>query len=259
MAKKKITKKKSSKPRKASPPKTLGGVSVPAAYGTVNGARSMYPMINQVGGKCLIKNFEQLNVFPTGNTAFQASGALTNPGIAGSFPWLYSTAQAFQKFRILYMRFFYSGSCPTSTTGKVWIQVCYDGADNAPTTLSEVLASEFSSAGPAWYGGTVSNNKAFDKNIGSDSNIYVDVDCSKFSEPYYYVRDSTNTIGVSLTGIPTGGIGTLALAGSTIDPSAVPCRVYYGNNGVTSTTVPGELYVAYVIELLEPIAVAQGI
>jgi hypothetical protein len=234
--------------------------SAPAAMGAVDrGKKAGLPVMTMRGPTTILRNYEQVAAFPTGNAAFQASGAITNPGIAGSFPWLAAIAANYSKFRFRYLRFFFSGSCPTSTTGKVWINISYDPIDTTPSTLAQVMQSEDSCSGPAWFGGVVSNEKAFDRRLPADSNIFVDVDCKRFSLPWYVVRSSTTTVGVSLSGAPTGGIGTLILAGSTIDPSAVPCRLYFGNNGVTASTVPGELYVAYEVELIEPLASALAV
>jgi hypothetical protein len=204
----------------------------------------------------LIKNFEQCVAYPSGNTAFQDQGFYVNPGLASSFPWLSGLAQNFGKFQFRFLRFFFSGSCPTTTTGKVWMQVTYDWMDNAPSSLAQTLASDDSAAGPAWFGGAINATKAFSPGLTADSNIFVDVDCTKFAEPYYYVRDT------GVTQSSGGGVSAGAQTftpGTVADPTAIPCRVFYGNNGVSSSVVPGELYASYIIELLEPIASAQGL
>lgn len=235
-------------------------VSAPAAMGEVNfGKRPNLPQMTMKGPSTVVRNYEQVAAFPSGNTAFQISGALSNPGIAGSFPWLSPIAQNYTKFRFRYLRFFFSGSCPTSTTGKVFINISYDALDSAPASLAQVMQSEDSCSGPAWFGGVVSSEKAFDRRLPADSNIFVDVDCARFALPWYVVRDSTTNVALALTGTPTGGLGTLALSGNTIDAGSLPCRVYYGNSAVTSSTVPGELYVAYEIELIEPVASATAL
>jgi hypothetical protein len=234
--------------------------SAPAAFGDVNrGRRPNLPAMTMKGPTAIVRNYEEVAVFPTGNTAFQASGAISNVGIAGSFPWLSSIALNYSKFRFRKLRFFFSGSCPTSTTGKVWINITYDALDTAPSTLAQVMQSEDSCSGPAWFGGVVSSEKAFDPRLAADSNIYVDADCSRFVNNWYNVRLNTTDVTLALTGAPTGGIGTLGLSGDTTSANSIPCRVFYGNNGVTSTTVPGELYVAYEVELIEPVASALNL
>jgi len=231
------------------------GLAPPVGYGEVNrGRRANLPSMVMNGPNAVCKNYELISSFQTGNAAFQESSVNLNPGITSVFPWLSSIARNYNKFRFLRLRFFFSGSCPTSTAGKVWIRLSYDPLDAAPTTLAEVMQSENSCSGPAWFGGTVSNEKAFDRNLAADANIYVDADCSRFSLPWYVIRNTDAATRLALTGAPTGGIGTLALSGSTIDNTSVPCRLSYGNNSVTTSTIPGELYVAYEVELIEPVA-----
>lgn len=250
---KKIKQKKPGKRPNNKAPSLLMVPSAPSAMGAIDrGKRVGLPVIRQVGSLCTVRNYEQVAAFPTGNTSFQAAGALINPGIASVFPWLSAIATNFSKFRFRYLRFFFSGSCPTSTTGKVWINIDYDSLDTAPSSLAQVLQSEDSCSGPAWFGGVVSSEKAFDKRLPSDSNIFVDADVSKMGMNWYMVRTTLTDLQVSLSGTPTGGLGTLTLAGNTVDSAALPCHVFYGNNAVTSSTVPGELYVAYEIQLIEP-------
>lgn len=258
---KKITNKATSKLRSIKPKikkVVLRNVlSAPAAMGEINrGKRPNLPSMVMRGPQAVVRNYEQVAAFPAGNTAFQASGAISNPGIASSFPWLASLAINYSKFRFKYLRFFFSGSCPTSTTGKVWITIQYDALDSAPTTLAAVLQSEDSCSGPAWFGGVVSTEKAFDRRLSADSNIFVDADCSRLNMPWYYVRSSVADTGVALGGTIPGG---LTLGGNTTDGTSIPCRVFYGNNAVTSSTVPGELYVAYEVELVGPIASADNL
>jgi len=236
----------------------FGTVSVPAAIGTIQGSKTSMPQMIQYGGSCVVKNFEYVGAFPSATGNFDIDGFITNPGIASSFPWCSGIALNFQKFRIKFLRYIYSGSCPTSTVGKVYLSLSYSLFDTAPNSLARVMASETSSTGPAWFGGTVNVDKAFGR-LSADADIYVDVDTSKLTQPFYYVaKSTTQSSGGSLTGTATGGNGTLAYVQGTVqDPTRFPVQVYAGNNGVTSSTVPGELYVAYILEFFEPIATAD--
>jgi hypothetical protein len=235
-------------------------VSAPVAMGAVDrGNRKNLPNMIMKGPTALVRNFEQVGAFPTGNTSFQISGAVSNPGIPGSFPWLSAIAANYQKFRFRYLRFFFSGSCPTSTTGKVFISLTYDGLDSIPSTLAQIMQSEDSCSGPAWFGGVVSGEKAFDVRLPADSNVFVDADCKRFVNNWYLCRINTTDTELQLSGTATGGNGTLALTGDVISSSSFPCKVYYGNNGVTSSTIPGELYVAYEVEFCEPVASALAL
>lgn len=259
MVKKGKIKNKNLKRKIPRPLSSMASALAPASYGVVNGRKPRLPEMTQRGGRCLVRNYELVTTFPTGNTAFQAAGGICNPGLAINFPWLSTIAAGFQKFRWQSLRYFFSGSCPTTTTGKTWIQLSYDALDSAPTTLALTMQSEDASTGPAWFGGAVNDEKAFDKQMSTDSNIYVDFDPKKVAQPYHYVRTSNADTSIGLSGTPTGGLGTLVTSGAVYDTSAIPVRVYYGNSAVTSSTVPGELYVAYVCELFEPVAPADNL
>jgi hypothetical protein len=242
----------------------LMDVQAPAAYGAVQhrGSSTLYPTLMQQGGRMFVKNYELISALTAGNGAFQLQSFTTNPGIPSSFPWLTSVAQGFQKFKWHYLRYFFSGSCSTTTAGKVYVEVSYDYLDTTPSSLAQVMASDTASSGPAWFGGAISKEKAFDPRLNGDANIFVDVDCAKFTHPYYYVRSTSvsSSNGGSLTGAPTGGIGTLAFVpGTSVESSAEPAVIYTGGSGVTNGTAPGELYAAYVIEFFEPVAPATAI
>jgi len=234
---------------------TMRDAAAPSAVGTIVGRGSKFPKMVMSGNCATVQNFELVKSFPSATGNFDISTIYANPGIAVSFPWLSGLAQNYSKFRWRFLRFFYSSSCPTSTTGKVFIYVDYNWASSNPTTLAQVVSGDTSSTGPAWFGGTVNVDKGFGP-MASDADIFTDVDCTRLTQPWYFVRTS-NTYGGggSLTGAPTGGIGTLAFSpGTPTDESAYTVRVCCGNNGVTSSTVPGELYVSYICDLIEPVA-----
>jgi hypothetical protein len=103
---------------------------------------------------------------------------------------------------------------------------------------------------------------AFDANIGARDAICLTIDCSRFTQPWYYNRiNNSNTLNVvQLTGTPTGGIGSLALASAeTFDPASRPGTIYYGTNGITNGVLAGNLYVSYVCEFSDPIVPADAV
>jgi hypothetical protein len=248
-------------PKKASPKKTrptprkptpfLKEIGAPISYGSVQSSARSVPVGRIDPGRCIVKNFELSTAYGTSNGSFKVDGFLLNPGISTNFPWLNTVARNYQKFRFHSLRFFYSSSVSTATPGKAFITLSYDAQDGPPTTLAEAMASKTSCTGPAWFGGAITEYKAFDPMMNADANIYVDVDVAKFNSPWYYVRNSLAGLQPVVAG--TGGLGTYT------DESAIPLRVYYGTNGVTNGIVAGELYVAYVIEFSEPIAPADSV
>jgi len=258
LKKKKLVKTK----RNASTSNALAAYAPGAPVSTLSmvGRKSTMPRMIQMGDKCTVKNYELCAIFPTGNSAFQAQGLYINPGIVANFPWLAPIALNFQKFKFRQLRFFFSSSCPTSTVGKVWMSASYDFLDSAPSTFAVAVTSQNCSTGPAWFGGTINEEKAFERGISAEGNIYIDYDCTKFAQPWYYVRAAASfSTGGSITGTPTGGLGTLAFVqGSNPEASGLPGRLFYGNSSVTTNTIPGELYVSYIIDFTEPVATASN-
>ncbi len=250
------------KPKAKVPRPYLSGVNAPAAFGTTQGsAASRYPIAKIDAGRCIVKNFELSVAYSAGSGGFTVDGYFTNPGIATNFPWLYTIARNYSKFRFLFLRYFYSASVSTATPGKAYITLSYDAQDGPPTTLAQAMSNRDSSTGPAWFGGAITESKAFDPMLNGDANIYVDADVSKMGQPWYYTRNTLAGVqpssGGALTGTPTGGIGTLAFTqGTYTDETAIPVHVYYGTNGVTNAVVPGELYVAYIVEFCDPVTPA---
>jgi hypothetical protein len=191
-----------------------------------------------------------------GTGSFVIGGSVLNAGISVNFPWLGSVSNSFQKFKFRFLRFIYVPQTPTTTPGSVFIYMAYDPQDTPPSTLAGVTASESSVVGNAWYGGPINPEMAFSKNLSLRDNVYLDVDVDRMSQPWYYTRAThaatLNT--VTLTGTATGGNGSLAIgSGGTYEYTARPGTIYYGNNSVTNTVQAGNLYMAYVVELREPI------
>ncbi len=233
MAKKKTQKNKNPirripRPPGRSPPVAMGGV--------VTKQRSNLPLISGIGETMLVKNFELVTAFPTQDAiaAFKATNIVCNPGIAASFPWLSQIALNYSKFAWKYLRFMYVPQVATTTAGVVWINASYDPADTAPTSLASVSQNDSSSIGPAWQGGGINAEKAFRSSIGVDEMIFVDIDCSNFTQPYYYIRKAVN-----------------------LDADTIVMKLFYGNDvSVPATVTPGSLYVSYVCALSEPVAPA---
>nr|QDH87102.1 MAG: hypothetical protein H4Rhizo433487_000002 [Riboviria sp.] len=220
----------------------------------------MFPLTSGVGKNMTIVNYEQLNISSvTGTGGFTAGGSICNVGIAANFPWLGSVSGNFAKFRFKFLRFIYVPRCPSTTPGSVYLYFSYDPKDIAPASLAQVAASESSVIGNSWYGGPINPDSAFSKGLTLRDNIYLDVDCTRFTQPWYYVRANDNATSntVTLIGTATGGNGTLAInSGATYEYTARPGTIYYGSDGVTNGVVAGTIYMSYAVELYEPIAAA---
>lgn len=58
----------------------------------------------------------------------------TNPGLAGSFPWLSKLASRFDQYQFKRLRYEYRSVCATSAAGVTMMSYDYDAADEAPTS-----------------------------------------------------------------------------------------------------------------------------
>ena len=134
----------------------------------------------------------------------------------------------------------------------------YDFLDPGPTSLAQVAQSEDSCIGNAWFGGSINPDLAFKKGLTTQESIYMDVDCRKFPNAYYYVRSTFNATRQNTGGALGGTIpaGLSFTQGTVLDPEAIPCTMYYGADSVAGTAGIGNLFAAYVCEFSDPIAPA---
>jgi hypothetical protein len=234
--KKKNNKKNTNPPAR---PMRTGGNMAPAAMGgiTSKGASSL-PVFAGVGRKMVVQNYELITTYKTNSTDTFASlllGFTCNPGIVAFTPWLATIALNYSKFKWKSLRFIYVPSVPTSIPGSAYINMSYDPSDTPPASLADVAVSDSSSIGPVWVGGGINSEKAFRPNLGIDEAIFVDVDCKTLTQPYYYVRKQAG-----------------------LDADSKPLVVYCGTqgalNGASNYGGTGQLYVAYTVELFEPVA-----
>lgn len=250
------------------PPAALQGnpltmVKAAAAYSAVQGrGQSRYPTMNAGNGRCVVQNFEQVSGIGA-NASFTANVFQINPANATTFPWLTSIGQNYQKFRFLNLRFIWTPICSTTTTGSVYLYIAYDYLDTTPTTLAQVTASDTSCSGNAWFGAAINQQSAFARDMSTATNIFVDYDPTRVGSPWYYCRDvsTQSTSGVSLTGTPTGGLGTLAVTqGTIVDALSIPCRLIAGVDTTNPTAgTLGYVYAAYTVEFADPIAATLNI
>jgi hypothetical protein len=255
------TKKTTSKKKTKNTP-FLQQLAAPVAYGSMAGNRRNLPIATMSNGGSVVKNYEQCFAFPAGNGAFTVGGFDINPGVVANFPWLNTLARNYQKFRFLYLRFFYSSSVSTATPGKVWMSYSYDAQDAPPSSLATAMASSNSTAGPVWFGGAINEAKAFDPSLNGDANVFIDVDVAKWANNWYYVRNTITggtepSAGGALSGVIPAGL--TFTQGSYVDEAAIPAKLFYGTNGLNAGVVPGELYVSYICEFCEAVAPADAV
>jgi hypothetical protein len=231
-------------------------VNVPTAMGGKSGSRKMFPLSRGIGGNMRVCNYEQLLALTGSNGTFSAGGAVINPGLANAFPWLSTIASNYQSFRFHYLRFVYVPACPTTTAGTAFLYLDYNIDSGAPSTLQQVDIGADSCSGPPWLGSPVDASVAFGNDLQVSRAINVNVDVTKFTQPWYNVR-TTNNANLNTGGALGGTIPALLTftQGNIYDTSGRPCTLYYGSNTNTSSVI-GIIYSCYDVEFFNPVAAA---
>jgi len=181
------------------------------------GVRKLAPRFRSAQGKYVIVNREYVGIVISGaDTATQLYTCQTypiQPGMPTMFPWLSQVASTHQKYRFTKLVFTYVPVASTATVGRITMVYAVDPLDEMPTSKSELFQYPTSTEGSVW------------------SPMTMNVDCSK--APLLFTR-----IGLIVdSDVKTYDFGQLFIASS--------------NTGVSST-VMGEIFVEYELELITP-------
>ncbi len=113
--------------------------AVAAAYST--GKRTRQPKIIRSDDRVRIIH-EELIASVVGTDAYTTAFTFAlNPGLNGSFPWLSTQAQGWERYRFRRLRFCYYTRTGSNVPGSVMMVPDYDAADSAP--VSEQIASVY--------------------------------------------------------------------------------------------------------------------
>lgn len=149
-----------------------------------------------------------------GSTAFTATRYQVNPGLPGTFVWLSSQAQLYEKFRFSFLSLVYVPSeAQYSTPGTVYLAADYDPDDAAPSTEQALGSYE-----------TLASVRVFD-----EGRMYVDA--RRVQNAKLKVRCG-----------PRAGSRLLY----------DPCSFIFATVGMTGAAAIGKLYVEYIVELISP-------
>jgi hypothetical protein len=175
------------------------------------------PAISRVTSNGVVyKHREYLTQIST-STSFDTAGRfLVNPGNVNMFPWLSNIAVAFEKFRIINLNFEYQHQCPFTIPGFVGGYFEYDALDATQVNLSDLMNNMAAESGAPYDDFKVKYRKQ-----------------EESLKSYYIASGSTLTTQDMLTYYPA------------------EFRLYT-QDGPTTSTVTGMLYVNYEIELMIP-------
>lgn len=177
--------------------------------------------------KAVISHREYIADIP-GSVLFDVNEWSLNPGNPLIFKWLSQIAINYESYRFSSLTFHYETAVSTITPGTVMLAVDYDAADPAPSDKQGLMSYAQAQRSAAW------SACAFNCRQG---------DLKKFAAERY-VRGSS---------LPTGDPKTYDVG-----------KLFLATQGNTDTTLLGELYVTYTVELRTPqtsnnVVVAQGV
>jgi len=215
-------------------------VAVPASAGSITGRPR--PMIRTRNDSVVVSNTE---IFNNINTSNAVATGMNQAMIPSSFTWLSGIAQNFSKYRWVEFEMIYIPSCPTTTAGGITFAMLYDTADSVPASRLAASASYHSVTTPYWAGweGSTSlsnrNNMGFRSKKGGEVSMSMDV--SRVGRPWYSYLTSVNY--AAQTGIDR----------SIYSPGFL---VAITDGGPTTSISAGTVFIRYIIELIEPMAVS---
>lgn len=190
-------------------------VTAPVAIS--NRRRTNRPEVNSSGrkGDILVKHREYI-ADVAGSVGFTAVSYAVNPGLPGTFPWLAALARNFESYRFRKLRFCYETESSTATVGTLILTLDYDPADLAPESKTQALSYRNAVRSAPW-------DRCCHDSLPEDLN--------KLKS--HYVRTGVAPAG---TDIKTYDIGNLFIC----------------TQAEAGTTMIGELYVEYEVELITP-------
>jgi hypothetical protein len=194
-------------------------------------------MRSSPNGGMIVSNSEELTQVISSSTA-NGFTSVTVPLVPSQTNWLKGVASSFSKFRWIRLRVFYIPAVGTSISGRIAASLVYDGADLAPSSVSNIIAGFRATFGPVWAG-----QSGFDSSnpfTGHSDMVHLDLDCSRSAKRYY----------------PYIGLAAYNALSSADKNIYNPATLLIGSDGIAgvSSTV-GSFYLSYEVELLEPVAV----
>jgi hypothetical protein len=188
--------------------------TAPLARQRINTTRS--PNIRSSGVSTRVRHREYI-ADVAGVVGFSAVTYAVNPGIAATFPWLSTVADRYESYKFHKLHFVFETDKSASTDGSVQGLIDFDAADSAPTTKANFMGHANAVRSAVWQ------EFRFDAKAK---------DLHKFAAERY-VRAAALASNLD---IKTYDVGNF----------------FMGAAGCADTSVVGELYVEYDVELTTP-------
>jgi hypothetical protein len=218
-----------SRSKKARAPTYLGqepgistlAIGAPAAYSRQ--ISMMKPRFRMNNGRTIIAHSEYVQQV-SGSTSLSVSSIPLNPGLSATFTWLASIAASYDKYRWRKLSFHFVPAAATSAKGRITLAHSSDALQTSPTTPQQLFAITPNDEGAVW------------------SEVAISIPCRGGAKDEYFVRSLAQIV------FSTGVAALLQTDRKTYDSGVL----FMATNLCADTSVIGELYVSYEIELFDP-------
>jgi hypothetical protein len=191
-------------------------VSVPSAYS--KGVRQFSPKERSGRNGSRTIAFKEYVQDIAGSVAFATTQFQCNPGLSNLFAWLSGQSLFYQEYTVKRLKFCFETEKATTLSGKVMYAFLQDSSDPIPASKQEMLENLLKASGAIW-------------------------------EPFSLEISMANFPALGKSRFIRGG----NLAGNLDVKTYDIGQLIVGTQGMADTSLVGELYVEYEIELRTPI------
>jgi hypothetical protein len=206
-----------SKQQRPRGPKGMGQLqAAPVSYSRSVKTFSPSERAGKLGSRTI--KFKEFVQDIAGSVAFATTTFACNPGLANLFAWFSGQALFYQEYTVIMLRFCFETEKATSLSGKVMFAFLQDSSDPAPASKQEMLENLLKESGAVWQPFCLAISMANFPALGKSR----------------FVRSGNLAANLD---VKTYDIGQLVVA----------------TQGMADTTLVGELYIEYEIEVRTPL------
>lgn len=214
----------------------------PVATGAIY--RRIPPQIKSVANQTFVEQCEVVNNFGTNALGVFNSTRIPLSNVQPN--WLTGISTSWAKYRYVRARAIYIPSGATINPGTFVMGLGYDFADNAPIDLNSAQTMNKAVSCPLWggYGGSSLLNSSINA-LPLANSVIIDIDVNRFALDWYPTV-STQAVFAAYTAQQKN-----QYAGGYIDASSA--------GGPAAATSVGQIFLHYIVELIEPTLSSRNI
>jgi len=115
--------------------------SAPMSLGVTSGPMgTSLPKITSTRNGMIVTHRERVKNVTAAGSAFEAHSYVVNPGMAGTFPWLSSLANLYEKYKFRKLKIHYMPCCASTQIGQLCFAADWDVNDIDPDSMEEMGA-----------------------------------------------------------------------------------------------------------------------